>query len=165
MRLIHPACYIMQNGAFSKKEDVMALKKKCINLMLVLFTMLLPAYLIAAENDYQSQLINQSNQHNSGGFKLIKTKMWPSSSCLLDTGKKIVNPGESTTLKIKKDKQCNECGIGYSVYRMEDTKNEHLLGYLSHRFADGKFSLQMSRFCEEGKCVFSSLNPEQSRTK
>lgn len=141
------------------------LKKKLINLTLLLLTIVAPTYLFAADNEYHSQLLNQSNQNNSAGFRLVKTKMWPNAGCLLDTGKKIVNPGESTTLTIKKDKKCHEGGVGYSMYRVEDTNNEHLLGYLSHRFADGKFSIQISRFCEGDKCVFTDLNPAQDRNK
>lgn len=141
----------------------MFFKRRLINLILFLLTMALPTYLVAAEDVYSSELINQSKQQNANGFKLIKTRMWPDNGCLIDTGKQIVEPGESTTLKIKKDIKCNESGVGYSIYRVEDKKNEHLFGYLSHRFADGKFSLQISRFCESNKCVFMDLNPEQDR--
>lgn len=132
-------------------------------LSLSLFTLLFPIFLLAAENDYRSQLVNQTNQSLSGGFKLVKTRMWPTAGCLIDTGKQIINPGESTLLKIKKDKQCNQAGIGYSIYRMDDLKNSNLYGYLSHRFADGKFSMQISRFCKGDKCLFKDLNPEQNR--
>lgn len=117
----------------------------------------------AADDDYRSLLVNQSKQPGSTGFKLVKTKMWPNSTCVIDSGKQILNPGESTELKIKNNKECNESGIGYSMYKVEDIKNEHLLGYLSHRFADGKFSIQISRFCEGDKCIFTDLNPEQRR--
>lgn len=138
-------------------------KRRLIQSLSTILTIAIPNYLVAAEGVYSSELVNQSKQQSSNGFKLIKTKMWPNNGCLIDTGKQIVNPGESTTLKIKKDMKCNESGVGYSIYRLEDMKNEHLFGYLSHRFADGKFSIQISRFCEGNKCVFMDLNPEQSR--
>lgn len=138
-------------------------RKMLTRAMTILITIALPTALFAGKNNYHSQLVNQTNQHHTEGFKLIKTKMWPTTGCLLDTGKRIVKPGESTILSIKNDANCNECGVGYSIYRISDVQNKHLFGYLSHRFADGKFSVQISRFCKVGKCVFADLNPEQNR--
>ena len=66
-------------------------------------------------------------------------------------------------LKIKKSRDCDQSGIGYSIYQVGDTHHQYLLGYLSHRFADGKFSVQISRFCEGNECVFKDLDPEQTR--
>jgi len=137
-------------------------KKSLIGLLLVLT---LPSYVIAAEDNYSSQLVNKSNQLGSNGYKLVRTKLWPSSGCIIESGKEIVNPGESTELKIKKKKECNESGIGYSMYKIEDSKNAHLLGYVSHRLGEGKFSLQISRFCHGSQCVFTDLDPEQARGK
>lgn len=125
--------------------------------------MTLPTYVVAAEDIYSSQLVNQSKHSGSEGFKLVKSKVWPNSVCVIDSGKQILNPGESTELKIKKTRECNESGVGYSIYKLEDTKNEHLLGYLSHRLGEGKFSIQISRFCEGSNCVFTDLNPQQNR--
>lgn len=124
---------------------------------------LMPNYVLGAQDVYSSQLVNQSKQSGSNGYKLVKTKMWPNSSCVIDAGKEVLNPGDTTMLKIKKSQDCAESGIGYSIYKMEDTNNEHLLGYLSHRLGSGKFSVQISRFCEGEQCVFTDLNPEQKK--
>lgn len=118
---------------------------------------------VAAEEIYSSELVNNSNHSGSKGYKLVKSKTWPNSSCLIDTGKQVIYPGETALFKIKKSAECKESGVGYSIYRLEDTKNKHLLGYISHRLGDGKFSVQISRFCEGKQCVFTDLNPEQIR--
>lgn len=34
---------------------------------------------------------------------------------------------------------------------------------LSHRFRDGKFSMQIPLFCDGDKCIFRDLNPTQNR--
>lgn len=136
------------------------LKNKVIYICMLI---LLP-FCATANETYSSVLINQSNQQpDTNGYKLIKTKMWPSYGCIIDSGKEILYPGERTTLKIKNNSHCQESGIGYSIYKMSDQKNEHLLGYLSHRLGAGKFSIQVSRFCEGEQCVFRDLNPEQDR--
>ena len=137
---------------------------KLINSIIILSVLLLPTCIFAANDEYSSELLNQSNKNNAAGFKLIKTREWPSSGCLMVTGKPIVNPGESTMLKIKKDDtKCEDSGVGYEIYSVADTKKEHLLGYLSHRLGAGKFSVQISRFCKSEKCVFTDLNPAQDR--
>lgn len=123
--------------------------------------MTISTYVIASDDIYSSRLVNQSKHSGSNGYRLVKTKEWPKTGCIIDSGKQILNPGESTELKIKKSKECNESGIGYSIYKVEDTKNEHLLGYISHRLGDGKFSVQISRFCEGNDCLFTGLNPAQ----
>jgi hypothetical protein len=137
--------------------------KNLLKLSLIFFLITSSNYVLAAEDQYNSLLVNKSKQANSEGYKLVKTKVWPNPICVIDSGKEIVNPGESTELKIKKSTECAESGVGYSMYKMEDTKSEHLLGYLSHRLGEGKFSVQISRFCEGDKCVFTDLNPEQNR--
>jgi len=70
----------------------------------------------------------------------VKTRIWPESGCVIDSGKKNVNQGESTDLKIKNSKECSEAGVGYSMYQSEDKNDEHLIGYLSHRFRDGNLA-------------------------
>lgn len=135
--------------------------KKHIILSLII-AILLPHYIMAADNAYSSQLTNESNYAGSKGFKLIRSKMWPNAECVVNSGKAILYPGESTELKIKKSKACAESGVGYSIYRMDDTHHQHLLGYISHRLGDGKFSVQISRFCED-KCRFIDLDPKQNR--
>lgn len=131
--------------------------------MLSFVALLLPQQLMA-EEIYSSKLVNDSKVLGSNGYKLVKTKMWPQSGCILESGKEILYPGESATLKIRKIDQCNESGIGYSIYKMDDQKNVHLLGYASHRLGAGKFSLQISRFCEGKECFFTGLNPEQDQS-
>lgn len=139
--------------------------KNRLKVVVVLLTLILPVCSLAAQDEYSSVLVNESKNANSIGFTLIKTRVWPDStpSCLIDSGKQVLSPGESTLLKIKKNKECNQAGIGYSIYRVDDNKHQHLLGYLSHRFANGKFSMQISRFCEGDKCIFKDLHPEQNR--
>jgi len=138
------------------------LRKNLVKLLLLVFSILLPGYLLAAEdNNYSSQLINQSKHAVAGGYTLIKTRVWPETGCVIDSGKGIIPPGESTQLKIAKKKECDQAGIGYSLYKSSDVKNTHLLGYVSHRFRDGKFSLQVSIFCEGDQCIFRGLNPQQ----
>jgi hypothetical protein len=139
-------------------------RRRLINSILAFSVILLPTYLLAATNDYTSELLNESNQNNSKGYILIKTREWPTKGCLIETGDEVIYPGESTLLKIKHDdKKCSDSGVGYEIYRTEDTKKENLLGYLSHRLGAGKFSVQISRFCEGDKCVFKNLNPAQDR--
>jgi hypothetical protein len=127
-------------------------KKNHMKCILLACAIALPAYAIAAENNYNSELVNETKQAGSEGFKLVKTRIWPESGCVIDSGKKNLNPGDSTNLTIKKSKECSE-----------DTQGKNLLGYLSHRFRDGKFSIQVSIFCEGKKCLFRDLNPLQNR--
>lgn len=131
--------------------------------VLSIVAMLLPQQLLA-EEIYSSMLVNNSKVSGSNGYKLVKTKMWPQSGCILESGKETLYPGDSVILKIRKSDQCNESGIGYSIYKMDDQKNSHLLGYASHRLGAGKFSLQISRFCEGKECIFTGLNPEQDQS-
>lgn len=138
------------------------IKKNLVKLTLIFLTTIFPFY-VAAEEIYSSKMVNKSKHSGSNGYKLIKTKTWPHSGCLIDTGKQIVFPGEIAILKVKKDEKCKESGVGYSIYKVEDKKNQHLLGYVSHRLGSGKFSVQISRFCEGEECVFSGLNPEQKK--
>ena|SRR5258708_2371679 len=131
-------------------------------LLLLALAILLPTYVVAGDN-YSSQLVNQSKNSDSEGYDLVKTRVWPETGCVIDSGKTTVNPGESAVLIIKKSKECSEAGVGYSLYKSQDKKKEHLLGYVAHRFRDGKYSLQVSIFCEGDKCLFRDLNPLQNR--
>lgn len=118
---------------------------------------------VAAREEFSSKLINQSKQAKSLGYILVKTRTWPETGCVLDSGKERVNPGENSIFRVKKARACDQAGIGYSIYSVDDVKNEHLIGYLSHRFRDGRFSMQISLFCEGSECIFRDLNPTQSR--
>lgn len=124
---------------------------------------LLPICGFAAEINYSSHFINQSKTSASNGYILVKSRIWPESGCIIDSGKDILLPGERSELVIANKKECNEAGIGYSLYNANDKDKKDLLGYVSHRFRDGHFSLQVSIFCVGDQCVFRDLNPEQKR--
>ncbi|WP_419419521.1 hypothetical protein ACNVED_13575 [Legionella sp. D16C41] len=115
-----------------------------------------------AQDYYSSNFVNQSNQGTTK-YTLVKTRSWPETGCIVDSGPNIILPGDGTKLVIANKKECSEAGIGYSLYKTADLNREHLLGYVSHRFRDGKFSLQVSIFCEGNQCIFRDLNPEQNR--
>lgn len=138
-------------------------KKMSVKSILLSLALALPICVFATEDNYSSQLVNESKHAGTDGYTLVKTRVWPETGCVIDSGKQIVNPGETSVLKVSKAKECDQAGIGYSMYKTTDKKNEHLLGYLSHRFRDGKYSMQISIFCEGDKCVFRDLNPEQNR--
>jgi hypothetical protein len=131
-------------------------------LLMFVLSALWPVYAVAGDN-YSSQLVNESNQSGSQSYDLVKTRVWPEVGCVIDSGQANVNPGDSAVLTIKKSPQCSEAGVGYSLYKSEDKKKEHLLGYVAHRFRDGKYSLQVSIFCVGDKCLFRDLNPLQTR--
>ncbi|STX55625.1 Uncharacterised protein [Legionella beliardensis] len=128
---------------------------------LAFFSLYLPG-VTYAEGNYISKFINESNQ-GTEKYTLVKTRMWPETGCVIESGAHMVLPGESTHLVIAKKPGCDEAGIGYSLYKTTDTKQAHLLGYVSHRFRDGTFSLQVSIFCKNNQCLFRDLNPEQNR--
>ncbi|RAP37804.1 hypothetical protein B1207_02090 [Legionella quinlivanii] len=114
-----------------------------------------------ADDTYSSKFINQSDK-GSQQYTLVKTRFWPDSGCIMQSGPEVLKPGDSTELVIAKKQGCDQAGIGYSLYKVSDTKKEQLLGYVSHRFRDGTFSLQVSVFCKNEHCVFKDLNPQQS---
>lgn len=128
---------------------------------LTLFTLYMPL-VTYAEGNYNSKFINESNK-GTEKYTLVKTRLWPESGCIIESGPDKVLPGESTQLVIAKKQGCDQAGIGYSMYKTTDTKQEHVLGYVSHRFRDGTFSLQVSIFCKNNQCVFRDLNPDQNR--
>ncbi|MCE0722041.1 MULTISPECIES: hypothetical protein [Legionella] len=128
---------------------------------LIFFTLFIPT-VIYAEDNYNSHFINESNK-GAEKYTLVKTRMWPESGCIIESGPDILLPGEKTQLVIAKKQGCDQAGIGYSLYKTADNKQEHLLGYVSHRFRDGTFSLQVSIFCNDKQCVFRDLNPDQDR--
>lgn len=128
---------------------------------LTFFTLYMPT-LTYAEDNYSSTFINESNE-GAEKYTLVKTRIWPESGCVLESGPNRILPGEKTQLVIAKKQGCDQAGIGYSMYKTIDTKQEHLLGYVSHRFRDGTFSLQVSIFCKNKPCLFRDLNPDQNR--
>lgn len=140
-------------------------RKTIIQSLLLASIAILPTYVLAQTKDFSSYFMNQSKQTGSNGYTLVKTRVWPESKCVINSGKAILLPGESTQLVVANKKECDQAGVGYSMYKAEDKKNEHLLGYVSHRFRDGKFSLQVSVFCESDKCIFKDLNPDQKQRK
>ena len=139
-------------------------KKNYLPFLLLIFTLSFSNTSTASELTYKSNFINQSNQ-TATKYTLVKTRIWPENNCVIESGQAIVLPGEHTNLVIAKKKECSEAGIGYSLYKTADSKKKNLLGYVSHRFRDGKFSLQVSVFCEGQKCVFKDLNPTQRLKK
>lgn len=132
-----------------------------LKILLLISTLMIPLCSIAADDSYFSQLVNKSNGPNLTPYKLVKTRVWPETGCVIDSGKEVINPGESSNLRVSNKKECDQAGIGYSLYKMSDSNNKNLLGYVSHRFRDGKFSLQVSIFCMGQQCVFKDLNPQQ----
>lgn len=134
-----------------------------MKIILFILISLLPVCGFAAEINFHSSILNQSKQPGSAGYILVKTRVWPESGCIIDSGKKILFPGDSGQLIIANKKECSEAGVGYSFYKAEDKDQKHLLGYISHRFRDGKFSLQVSMFCEGDQCVFRDLSPKQDK--
>lgn len=122
-----------------------------------------PLSYAAVNPDYRSKFINQSNQGPTQ-YTLVKTRIWPQTGCILSSGPEVLLPGDAAELVIANKKDCDQAGIGYSFYKAEDTKKQQLLGYISHRFRDGQFSLQVSVFCEGGQCIFKELNPKQMQS-
>ena len=97
------------------------------------------AYGFATENYYSSRLRNQSKQSGSEGYYLIKDKVWSEhGGCVIDSGSKQLNPGESTSLKI--NKKCMSGGVQYQIFSLV---NHEFAGYLSHHFHDGSFSMEI----------------------
>ncbi|STY29167.1 Uncharacterised protein [Legionella wadsworthii] len=140
----------------------MFLRTSKLNLFscLAFVSLYLPA-ITYAEDNYNSKFINESDK-GSEPYTLVKTRVWPDSGCIIESGPNIILPGEHTELVVAKKQGCDQAGIGYSMYKKSDKKKEHLLGYVSHRFRDGTFSLQISVFCNDKECVFKNLNPSQN---
>lgn len=134
-----------------------------MKIILWILMLLFPIGGFAAEANYSSHIMNQSKRSGSNGYVLVKTRVWPESGCVIDSGKAILAPGENSQLIVMNKKECDQAGVGYSLYNADDKDKKHLLGYVSHRFRDGRFSLQVSVFCEGSQCVFRDLNPEQHR--
>ena len=130
-------------------------------LSIIFFSLFIPA-LTYAEDNYKSKFINESNKE-AEKYTLVKTRMWPESGCIIESGPQIILPGAHTQLIVAKKEGCDQAGIGYSLYKTSDTKKEHLLGYVSHRFREGIFSLQISIFCKNNQCLFRNLNPDQDK--
>jgi len=119
--------------------------------------LLLPVYATASDF-YTSDLNNNSKTAKSAGYYLVQDKVWSENGCVADSGKDKLNPGDTTTLKIKK-----ECKWGGVRYKIQTVKDNTSMGFLSHSFHDGTFSLEVTANCNNNKCVFRDLSPEQNR--
>ena len=69
---------------------------------LVMLLIMFPVYALTAESHYVSKLSNMTQRTDLNKYYLVKDKIWSTEGCVADGGKKRINPGESTTLKIKK---------------------------------------------------------------
>jgi len=113
--------------------------------ILSLLLIVISAYSFATENYYSSRLRNQSKQSDPEGYYLIKNKVWSEhGGCVVDSGSKQLNPGESTSLKI--NKQCTSGGVQYQIFNLV---NHELVGYLLHNFHNGSFSMEIKQLASE----------------
>jgi hypothetical protein len=119
--------------------------------------LLLPVYASAA-NVYTSELSNHSKTEKSAGYYLVQDKVWSENGCVADSGKEKLNPGDMTTLKIKKD--CKWGGVRYKIHQV---KGDATKGYLAHSFHDGTFTIEITENCNNNNCEFRDLSPEQDR--
>ena len=108
-----------------------------------------------ADDFYTSELSNNSSK--TDGYYLVQDSVWSEKGCVADSGAKRLNPGETTTLKIKKD-----CKWGVVKYQIHKVQGGAAMGYLAHSFHGKNFSLEITAACKN-KCVFRDLNPEQGR--
>lgn len=125
---------------------------------LIIASLLSP--LAFGDDNYSSTLANKSTQKNNEGYYLVQEQAWSEEGCILEKGKQRINPGESSVLTIKKG--CIWGGIRYKVFNMA---NDKYMGFLSHSFREGTFSLEITAPCNGKECIFYDLNPEQDRTK
>jgi len=125
--------------------------------LLVLAT-LLSSCVLATEGDHTSKLNNETKQQSGEPFYLVQDKVWSEYGCVLDSGSKRVNPGESTVLKIKKG--CKWGGVQYKVFKASNNED---MGYLAHSFRDGTFNIEVTAPCGPSGCNFYDLSPEQNR--
>lgn len=140
----------------------MKLIKQMMLVGFITFFNICVGYADSGQESYSSFLVNQSNQ-GATAYVLVKTRTWPQANCIIASGQTMLSPGEKTELVIAKIKGCDQAGVGYSMYKKEDAKHKQLLGYVSHRFRDGKFSIQISMFCKSKECIFKDLSPEQNK--
>ncbi len=129
-------------------------------LLLIISALLLPIYGFAADTNFSSTLNNQSKQNDPNGFSLVQAKVWSENGCVLNSGSKKINPGESTVLEIKQG--CMWGGVSYKIISIKDNKD---MGYLAHSFRNGSFSIEIKAPCKDSVCNFYDLNPQQDRAK
>ena len=104
---------------------------------------------------YTSKLSN--NSKTADGYYLVQDKIWSEKGCVVDTGKDKLNPGDTATLKIKKD-----CKWGVVKYQIHKMKDDASMGFLAHSFHDGEFSLEITKKCSNNNCIFRDLSLEQN---
>lgn len=121
---------------------------------------ILPAYVMAANDNFTSKLVNQSKLNDSEGYYLVQDKILGENDCVKVDGNKKLNPGDSAQLNIKKE--CNWGVVRYKIFSVKDNKD---MGYLGHSFHDGNFSIDVTSVCKGSECSFYGLNPEQNRNK
>lgn len=141
-----------------KELNACLFSQKTVKFLLSLFIVGFSPYLMANTDTISSSLVNESNQNGFSGFKLVlENKTMP--ECIISSGKKIINPGETTVLIVKNNKPCRETGVIYGIYNSTDKTFSHKLGYLSHQhhFDSSRFSMQIGQFCGK-KCAFLGLN-------
>ena len=106
---------------------------------------ILSAHSFATESYYSSTLRNQSKQSDPDGYYLIRDKVWSEhGGCVVDSGSKRLNPGESTLFKI--NKQCKSGGVQYQIFSLI---NHELVGYLFHNFHNGSFSMEIKQLASK----------------
>lgn len=126
-----------------------------IKVIFSLLLMVLSASSFATENCYSSTLRNQSKQSDPDGYYLIKDKVWSEhGGCVIDSGSKQLNPGESTLFKI--NKQCKSGGVQYQIFSL--IRNHELVGYLFHNFNNGSFSMKIKQLASKKSNVNDELN-------
>lgn len=125
--------------------------------MLFISIITLPA-LVMANDNFSSNLVNQSKHNGSEGFYLVQDKILGENDCVTVKGNKKINPGDSAQLTIKKD--CSWGVVRYKIFSVKDNKD---IGYLGHSFHDGNFSIDITSLCKGSECNFYDLNPDQKR--
>lgn len=131
-----------------------------VKFMVLILAMTAPVYASAAEEANSSTLNNKTTQNDPDGFYLVQDKVWGENGCVIDSGKKQINPGESNILKIKNG--CTWGGIRYKIVKVS-TKAD--MGYLGHSFRDGSFTIDITEPCTGSECNFYDLSPQQNRQK
>jgi hypothetical protein len=117
----------------------------------------LPVTATAAET-YNSTLVNQTKQDDPAGkgYTLEQVFVW-GNGCVVSEGKKTIEPGESTVLKVRHN--CTWAGIKYKM-----VQNNETVGYASHSFRDKKFTIEVSQPCKDGACTLTGLPPKDTKS-
>lgn len=126
---------------------------------LLIFTLVAPVYALAGGNGYSSTISNQTKQYDPAGvgYVLQQSFIW-GNNCVADAGKKSLNPGDSTVIKINQG--CEWGGVKYKI-----VKNNETIGYLADSFRDQQFTLEISLPCNNGICTVTGLPPQASSSK